>query len=99
MLDPIEGTDGYPLASKYGRDKNGKYKPGEPSDGWYRNILNNFDKVDHMLSFIVRDDSFRVFKIARALAWIDRIDVGYELLAEDEQIQFGAGGIRTDIAK
>ena len=80
--------DGYPLADNYAAKKE------ETSEDWYGNIIANFNKEDQMLAFIVRDDSFRVFKIARALAWMERIDVSYELLPQTEQIRFGIFGER-----
>ena len=48
-----------------------------------------------MLSFVVRDDSFEVFKYARALAGIHNIDVSYELLDASQPIKFGLGGTRS----
>ncbi|MEM7395265.1 MAG: hypothetical protein AAF492_23270, partial [Verrucomicrobiota bacterium] len=87
VIDPIPDVAGYPLAAKYGPGGD-----GEPEDGWYMKIISEFNKDDQMLSFIVRDDSFRVFKIARALAWMERIDVSYELLPNGEQIKFGIFG-------
>lgn len=47
---------------------------------------------EEMIVFLVRDDSFQVFKFARALAWIQKVEVGYELLDLDEPIKFGLMG-------
>ena len=86
VLNPIDGQPGYDLAKQY------KEKGEETSSDWFGSIIAKFNKEDQMLSFIVRDDSFKVFKIARALAWMERIDVSYELLPSGEQIKFGIFG-------
>ncbi len=65
-----------------------------PTD-WYGRILDGMDKDEEMITFIVRDDSFRVFKFARALAWLEDVDVAYELLGRDEPIRFGLAGTRV----
>ncbi|MEM7396411.1 MAG: hypothetical protein AAF492_29095, partial [Verrucomicrobiota bacterium] len=90
VLNPVESSVGYPLADKYVIGG-----AGEPEDGWYNQLLDKFNRDDEMLSFLVRDDSFRVFKIARALAWMERIDVAYQLLDGTEQIRFGINGERV----
>ena len=45
-----------------------------------------------MLTFIVRDDSFFVFKTARALAWVNDIDASWFLLPHDVPLKFGMQG-------
>ncbi len=82
---PLAGTEGYALRDwslETGRD-------------WYGSILENLDPEEEFLSFIVRDDSFEVFKVARHLAWMAEVDVGYELLSWDEPIRFGVTGLRA----
>ncbi|HBA83064.1 MAG TPA: hypothetical protein DCZ95_03120 [Verrucomicrobia bacterium] len=64
----------------------------ETSDDWYGRILTQMNKEKDMLSFIVRDDSFEVFKRARALAWSQKAEVSYELIDANEPIKFGLGG-------
>jgi hypothetical protein len=54
-------------------------------------FLRKVNPSDQYLVFLVRDDSFDVFRDARKLA--DRVgyDVGWELLGIDEPIKFGEG--------
>ena len=47
------------------------------------------------LAFLVRDDSYTVFKRARALAWNQKAEVSYELLDTQAPIKFGLGGSRS----
>jgi biopolymer transport protein ExbD len=82
---PIAGVPGYPLPAW---DKEG------PSD-WYGSILMGMNKEQEMVTFLVRDDSFRLFKEARHLAWMQKIDVSYELLGSDDVIKFGLLGARS----
>lgn len=67
----------------------------ETAQDWFGRILADMDKETEMLSFLVRDDSFEVFKIARHLAWVSGAEVGYELLPLDEPIRFGMLGQRV----
>lgn len=82
---PVEGAEGYELDD---------WENESPSD-WYGRILNALNQEEEFVSFIVRDDSFEVFKVARHLAWLSEIDVGYELLGLDEPIRFGMLGQRA----
>ena len=82
---PIPDSSGYPLED---------YRSEGPND-WFGRVLSTLNKEEEMLTFLVRDDSFRVFKIARALAWIDNVEVTYELLGVDEPIKFGLMGERS----
>lgn len=82
---PVEETPGYAL-----RDWN-----RETARDWFGSILANMDTEEEFLSFIVRDDSFEVFKIARHLAWLADAHVGYELVPREEPIRFGASGLRV----
>jgi hypothetical protein len=45
-----------------------------------------------MLSFLVRDDSYGVFKRARHLAWKWEVEVSYDLLDLQDIVKFGLGG-------
>lgn len=58
----------------------------------FQNVLLSLDKEARYIAFLVRDDSFDVFRAARLEA--DRLgfDIGWELLGEGEPIKFGAGG-------
>jgi hypothetical protein len=68
---------------------------GETSADWYGRILGNLNPEEEMLAFLVRDNSFEVFKLARHLAWVSKIDVAYELLSLREPIRFGMLGQRV----
>ena len=70
----IPGAHGYPL-SDYSR---------EPADGWYSTLLARMNHAGESLYFLVRDDSFHVFKNARLLAWQTGADVSFELLSTDD---------------
>ena len=55
---------------------------------WLRKLnLNSNDLI-----FLVRDDSFKVFRQAREIAEKIGFDVSWELLDKDEPIKFGTGG-------
>lgn len=82
---PIEGVQGYALVHW---DQEG------PRD-WFGSILANMNPEEEMIAFLVRDDSYDVFKRARHLAWHEEIDVSYELLDVEEFIRFGMLGQRA----
>lgn len=65
----------------------------EQTNGVFRTALTKLDPQDQYIAFLVRDDSFHVFRKARVIA--DRLgfDIGWEFLSEDEPIKFGAGGV------
>ncbi|MBU0678957.1 MAG: hypothetical protein KJ626_12670 [Verrucomicrobia bacterium] len=63
--------------------------------GWFEEILEKIDPDNDFLSFLVRDDSFKVFKKARAVAWLLKIQCSYELLDLTDPIKFGIGGDRS----
>lgn len=81
---PIQGVPGYVLNWEK-----------EDERGLYGRILQGMDQEEEMLTFLVRDDSYRVFKEARHLAWLQKIDVSYELLGSDDVIKFGLLGARS----
>ena len=54
--------------------------------------LRALNKESQYAVFLVRDDSFQVFRIARLEADHAGFDIGWELLGIDEPIKFGAGG-------
>lgn len=68
---------------------------GETEEDWYGSRLGQIDNDKQIVTFLVRDDSFLVFKKARALAWLQRIQVSYELLDIEDPIKFGLGGRRS----
>jgi len=45
------------------------------------------------LSFIVRDDSFEIFKRARELAAAHEVEIAHEVIGADEPIKLGLGGL------
>jgi hypothetical protein len=69
-----------------------KHANQEKRSDWLGQIITRMDKEKEMLSFLVRDDSYNVFKHARAVAWKEEVVVSYELLDVDEVIKFGLGG-------
>ncbi|MFH0880153.1 MAG: hypothetical protein V2A34_10615 [Lentisphaerota bacterium] len=81
-ISPEVGVEGYRLVDIQ----------NETANDWFGKILISVDKEKEMLSFVVRDDSYEVFKRARALAWTEKVEVSYELIDVDEPIKFGLGG-------
>ncbi len=81
---PIEGASGYEL-------RNWRE---ETSRDWFGSILSNLNPEEEFLAFLVRDDSFEVFKIARHLAWVSNVAVAYDLLSMRETMRFGMLGQR-----
>lgn len=67
----------------------------EKATDWFGRILTGMDDEKDMLTFLVRDDSYEVFKRARALAWHQKAEVSYELLDVEAPIKFGLGGSRS----
>jgi hypothetical protein len=106
LLQEIElGTDGYLIDLSYFMVGQFAVRPvGEPSGyglidweketarDWFGSILSNMNLEEELIAFLVRDDSFDVFKRARHLAWTQNADVSYELLDADEPIRFGMLG-------
>jgi hypothetical protein len=64
----------------------------ETTAGWFGRLMAGINPEEEMLLFLVRDDSFNVFKRARSLAWVNKIECSYEILDLDEPIKFGLGG-------
>ena len=60
----------------------------EPATGWYAQLLRRMNHRGEMIQFLVRDDSFRVFKNARTMAMYAGADVAFELLTVDEPVSF-----------
>lgn len=60
--------------------------------GWYGDLLRASNEDSDILTFLVRDDSFQIFKKARAIAWTQNIQASYELLSTGDPIIFGLGG-------
>lgn len=82
---PIEGAEGYSLANWR----------NETSRDWFGSILSRANPEEEFLAFLVRDDSFEVFKIARHLAWVAGVEVAYDLFGMRETLRFGMLGQRV----
>jgi hypothetical protein len=63
-----------------------------PNTSRFQAILSQLDKTNQYIAFLVRDDSFNVFRKARQLADEAGFETGWELLGIDEPIKFGEGG-------
>ena len=64
----------------------------ESPNSKYQATLTLLDKDKQRIAFLVRDDSFNVFRKARHVADSLGLDTGWELLGIDETIKFGEGG-------
>jgi hypothetical protein len=60
--------------------------------GDFQEVLSRLDKSKQYIAFLVRDDSFSVFRKARQIADAAGFETGWELLGVDEPIKFGEGG-------
>jgi hypothetical protein len=81
-LRPNPEVAGYPLPDIH----------KEKETDWFGAFLRSVDKEREMITFIVRDDSFDVFRNARSLAWIADVEVSWYLVAHNEPIKFGLSG-------
>lgn len=63
----------------------------------FREALAQIDEKNRYIAFLVRDDSFDVFRKAREVADGAGYDTGWELLGADEPIKFGAGGTQISV--
>lgn len=61
----------------------------EKPDGKFQTMLSQLDPKQDSISFLVRDDSFDVFRKARLIANRHGFNTGWELLGADEPIKFG----------
>lgn len=84
-LQPRADVPGYVLKDLY----------GEKESDWYGKILSQMNPDEEIITFLVRDDSFEVFKKARALAWLRNIQASCELMDVADPIKFGLGGQRS----
>lgn len=82
---PVPGAKGYRLADT----------SKEKATDWFGRVLTGVNPEKEMISFLVRDDSYSVFKRARGLAWANKVEVSYELLDTEAPIKFGLGGSRS----
>ncbi len=84
MLTAIPDAEGYKF----------EHYLRETPEMWYGSRLKEINPETQFICFFVRPDSFKVFQQARALAWIQNINVSCELLDERDPIQIGPGGNR-----
>jgi hypothetical protein len=84
VMSPIPEANGY-LFEKY---------LNETDDMWFGAKLVALDPEKQSIYFFVRPDSYKIFKQARAVAWIKTISARWELLDEKDPIMLGADGSR-----
>jgi hypothetical protein len=77
-LIPKEGTKGY------------KFETGENENEntWYGRIVTQMNPEDERINFLVRDDSFNIFKKARIVAWTKKVKVTYSLVSRNDPLIF-----------
>lgn len=63
-----------------------------PLPGWLEKVMSEVNPDEDIVTFLVRDDSFRIFKKARGIAWLKGLEVSYELLDMNDPIKLGLGG-------
>jgi hypothetical protein len=57
----------------------------------FQKVLASVDPKERYPVFLIRDDSFAVFRVARSLAAQKYFHIGWDLLAPGEPLKFGAG--------
>ena len=77
-----------PKPEAKGDDRDALSDPNSSFQKWLRKL--NFNT--NYLVFLVRDDSFPTFRLARDIADKTGYDVGWEMLDRQEPIKFGTGG-------
>ncbi len=60
----------------------------ENENTWFGRIVAEMDKDNERINFLVRDDSFNVFKLARVIAWTQKIKVTYSLVPRNDPLIF-----------
>ncbi len=60
----------------------------ETPTNWFGKIINEMDRDNERINFLVRDDSFDMFKLARLVAWKKEIKVTYSLIPGGEPLTF-----------
>lgn len=77
-LLPKEGVTGYSFEDAEKEDKN----------QWFGRIVAEMDIENERLNFLVRDDSYKIFKLARFVAWTREVKVTYSLVPRNEPLIF-----------
>jgi hypothetical protein len=67
------------------------------SDAKFQGVLQEVNPQREFVFFMVRPDSFEVFRAARKLLWAKNIEVGWEPMSGEQKISFGAKGRRPTI--
>ena len=67
------------------------------ADSNFQQRLSQLDPQQHYLAFIVRPDSFSVFRQAREIAWNQGFEVGWEPYPSQDPIVFGSRGRRINV--
>ncbi len=62
----------------------------------FQEILAQLDPEKKYLAFIVRPDSYEIFRLARKLAWKEEFDVGWEPQQQELPLVFGSSGRKID---
>lgn len=60
----------------------------ETETNWLGRIVAEMDKENERINFLVRDDSYRIFKLARLVAWSKDIKVTYSLIPRNDALTF-----------
>jgi hypothetical protein len=68
-----------------------------PADLQFSYILDNIDPQQEFAFFLVRPDSYEVFREARKILWKKNVEVGWEPLSPDQTISFSAKGRKPTI--
>lgn len=75
---PKEGSKGYTFTSH----------EAETPTNWFGKIVHEMDRENERINFLVRDDSFDIFKLARLVAWAEDVKVTYSLIPRNEPLTF-----------
>lgn len=60
----------------------------ETANKWFGRILDQMDVENERINFLVRDDSFEMFKLARVIAWTKNVKVTFRLIPRNEPLIF-----------
>jgi hypothetical protein len=77
-----------PKPNGRGEDKESLKQPNSR----FHVVLRQLDQTRQYAVFLVRDNSFEVFRSARKEANVAGLEIGWELLGSDEPVKFGSGG-------
>ncbi len=66
-------------------------------DTEFQEVLQHINPEEEFAFFLVRPDSFEIFRAARKLLWANDIEIGWEPLSVGQYISFGATGRRPTV--